>query len=335
MQPRARSALLCLVGVLALCAYAVPVPPAKVPAVAPAKVPPKPAKIDLLLFCQQNCPPCRQLEAVLKSEAVAAELSARFTLIEVDFPDDRFATYGVDRTPTLVADAPGGAVKRIGSGAPATILQWLQSIGEKPALEARPGKPRSKTGIVEGTHIGPGGIEVQVDMPPEFWKRNITSMMQGCCVHRSLDFAAHWQNVRVLWGFPEWVRSKHLPGGADPQRVRDRIAGICKDRGQPEPDYVQYEAKRGEKPDPAILLAALATGRLPCIDYLGRDGVHYKGRIAHMVCLAYLDDSWACILDNNYDTDHMLWLPRADFDARWPGWAVVLLDSRPPAPPHN
>jgi hypothetical protein len=162
------------------------------------------------------------------------------------------------------------------------------------------------------------------------WKHNIESQGEGCCVFRSIDHAAHWQNVPVLWGFPEWIRAHGLPGGGYSGNVRERITAICRERGEEEPAYLQYEGS-----DPTILELALSSGRMPCVTYDGHDGVHYNQRIAHMCNLIYLDAHMACLLDNNFPPDRLLWMSRKDFLARYSGWTVILLAPRPPAPPYN
>lgn len=190
--------------------------------------------------------------------------------------------------------------------------------------------PRPGSGIVEAGRVGPGGRQVMVDFPREFWKENIASRGEGCCVHRSCDFASHWGNVPQLWGFPEWVKSKGLPGGCYPELLSQRITAICQDRTLPEPDYVQSESK-----DWAQLELCLKTGRLACCDYAGNDGIHYPSKIAHMICICYCDADYVTVLDNNFPPDKLLWLPRAEYDKRWSGWFFALTAPRPPAPPWN
>jgi hypothetical protein len=101
--------------------------------------------------------------------------------------------------------------------------------------------------------------------------------------------------------------------------------------------YVQYEGK-----DPAILLAALRSGRMAGVTYSGSDGVRYRGPIAHMVCLVAYDPAsgWAAVLDNNaVGENELLWMSLDDFRRRWlghgGGWAFVWLAAPPPPPPRN
>jgi hypothetical protein len=54
---------------------------------------------------------------------------------------------------------------------------------------------------------------------------------------------------------------------------------------------------------------------------------------AHMVCLVYLDDKWAALLDNNR-VEKFIWVPRETLIAEWKaslGWAVTPVYS--PCPP--
>ncbi len=177
-------------------------------------------------------------------------------------------------------------------------------------------------------------VEVVCDLPVELRKHNISSGGEGCCVFRSLDHAAHYQNVPVLYGFPEWLVKKGLSGGGYDGNVTERIAAIAKDRGMTAPGYIQYSGK-----DPTILELALHTGRMPGVTYDGRD-IRYSGTIGHMINLIYLDKEHACVLDNNFvGENELLWMTRQEFLERWAGqgsgWCVILLNSRPPSPPRN
>jgi len=335
-----RVIIVAIAGLLVWCVLRTPPPSdAPPPPSKPAPSSPVAAKIPLLLFTQEGCPPCATIHASFQNAEVQALVAQKFDFSEVTPPDDRYQEYGVNGTPTLVALLKGGPKKRVGAASPSQLLTWLQSLdgktpapdNKKPRRPRRPSLPPITSSIVEGGNVGPGGIEVQVDLPEEMWKHNVTSRGQGCCVFRSIDHAAHWQNVPELWGFPEWLQKKGLSGGGYPGNVTERIKAICKERGVPETPYIQYEGGK----DTTILELALATGRLPGITYDGMDGVHYHGRIAHMTNLAYLDDKMAAILDNNFPPDKLLWMSRADFLKRWSGWAVILLAPRPPAPPHN
>lgn len=169
-----------------------------------------------------------------------------------------------------------------------------------------------------------GKTEVTCDLPVSERMRNTGGRDgAGLCVFTSVQNAARYQNETRLVNFQQDMRKE--PGGGYPAKVDAMIARYGK--GTP---YLQYEGK-----DPAVLRAALATGRMPSVTYNGHDP-HYRGSIAHMVNLVYLDDRWAVVLDNNFiGENELVWLTPADFLQRWRGngggWTVVLL--APPPPP--
>jgi hypothetical protein len=153
----------------------------------------------------------------------------------------------------------------------------------------------------------------------------------GLCVFTSIEHAARYQHVPALENFQAYMT--HYPGGGYPQKVDTYIAKLCKEKNLPKPQYLQYEGK-----DPAILKAAIASGRMPSVTYDGHDP-HYRGSIAHMVSLIALTENWACILDNNFvGENELVWMSPAEFLQRWRGdggWAVILLAPPPPPVPRN
>ncbi len=185
---------------------------------------------------------------------------------------------------------------------------------------------------VEGGRVAPDGrTEVLCDLPASERKKNIASKGLGCCVFRSIEYAARWQNVPELFDLPERMRDAGIEGGGYP----DKVAKVLQQFG-PSVSYIQDTSG-----DPDILEAILQTGRLPCVTYNGRD-CHYTGGIAHMVCLPYFDrqTGWACVSDNNYPReDEFVWMSPDEFLKRWKGsgggWVVCLLHSPPPPPVHN
>lgn len=203
----------------------------------------------------------------------------------------------------------------------------------KPKEPKKPRKPHAEDGDVVAITIGgptspDGSVEVTCDLPVEQRTKNVGGRDgAGLCVFSSIGHAARWQNERRLINFQQVMRAE--PGGGYPAKVDRMIEKYGK--GTP---YLQYEGG-----DPAILKAALATGRMPSITYNGRDP-HYRGTIAHMTNLVHLDDKWAVVLDNNFvGPDELVWLSPDEFLQRWKGngggWAVVLLAPPPPPVPHN
>ena len=179
-----------------------------------------------------------------------------------------------------------------------------------------------------GGPTAPDGGRATVDLPAAQHMRNVGgSDGLGLCVFTSVEHSGRWQSIRALDGFQAWMRRR--PGGGWPEKLDDMLARYCRETGAAIPAYIQHTGGDAE-----FLEAALRTDRMPCVTYAGRDDF-YRGRIAHMVNLAHLDETKAAIVDNNRP-GVWVWMTRAEFLARWRdmggGWAVVFLDA--PPPPH-
>lgn len=189
-----------------------------------------------------------------------------------------------------------------------------------------------------GGNTAPNGAEIQIDLPPSLHRQNVSSRGSGCCVFTSIHHAALWSNVPALQEFPKWLQAKGLTGGGYPGNVKDRITAICKERGLPEPPYIQIQGK-----DLELLKLATKNGFFPAVTYSRSPTHRYGGStIAHMVNLPHADDAFFSVLDNNYlapPGQAYEWMTPAEF-ARIPEmggqyWAVVLLVPGPPPPPTN
>lgn len=140
---------------------------------------------------------------------------------------------------------------------------------------------------------------------------------------------------RGIYGFPEWLVAKGIPGGGYPDKVADLIPKIAADRGLPTPEFLQIEGD-----DIELLKTALASGRMACITYSYSATGRYGGKkIAHMVNACHGDQWWA-ILDNNFvGEDRYEWNDTASFRRTYSpnadGWAVILLKAGPPPMPRN
>lgn len=192
------------------------------------------------------------------------------------------------------------------------------------------------------------GIRVTSDLPASQHHRNVGgSDGAGLCVYTSFWHSALWQSVSDVYGFRAYMERR--PGGSWPDKFEKTLAAYCKEKGVPCPGYTMHTGG-----DIDFLKMALKTGRMVCITYCGVDGSgRYGGEvIGHMVNLVYLDDSQACILDNNFPGT-FLWMSANDLICRWRGvqpdgrpfmarngarsmpvgggWAIVLLPA-PPAP---
>jgi hypothetical protein len=187
----------------------------------------------------------------------------------------------------------------------------------------------------EGGPVCPdGSVAVVCDLPASQRQKNIASKGLGCCVFRSIDYAARWQQVPDLFDLPEQLVKAGIPGGGYPEKVDQVMAQFA-----PEALYIQDTSG-----DPDILEAILKTGRMPCVTYNGHDCHYGMGQsIAHMVCLPYFDrqTGWACVSDNNFPAENeLVWMSPDEFLKRWKGgggggWVFALLAPPPSLPPHN
>lgn len=210
---------------------------------------------------------------------------------------------------------------------------------------------QAPSGFVVTKEPALNGVRVTADLPAGQHHRNVGgSDGAGLCVYTSAWHAAIWQSVADMYAFRDWMRQR--PGGSYPDKFDATLAAYCKQKGIPLPQYVQHTGG-----DVEFLKLGLKTGRMMCITYCGVDGPEGYGSevIAHMVNLVHLDDSIACILDNNFP-GRFLWMPAADLIARWRGvqkdgrpfqvrvgparwmpvgggWAIALLASPPPPYP--
>lgn len=180
--------------------------------------------------------------------------------------------------------------------------------------------------------VAPDGTEPQCDLPDAEQLHNKGGRDgAGLCVFTSIDHSARWQNVPQLVGFRDWMTK--YPGGGYPEKVAKMIAQISKERGLPEPEYVQVE-----RADWEVLRLAMKCGRLPGVTYSRSPTGRYGGqRIAHMTSMVHCDAKWVAILDNNYPgSDKYEWM--TPDEARKAGcleWVVILLGPPPPPVPHN
>jgi hypothetical protein len=190
--------------------------------------------------------------------------------------------------------------------------------------------PATPTGAGQFTTTnGPvyNGTRAVVDLPGSQHMKNVGGRDgAGLCVFTSIQHAARWHGLYELEGYRAYMETQ--PGGGWPQKVDKTLATFCAAKGVKVPDYIQHTGG-----DPAFLDLCIKTGRCPGVTYAGVDNF-YRGRIAHMVNLAHLDNSIAAIIDNNRP-GQWVWMNRNDFVARWHdmdgGWAFVFL-APPPAP---
>lgn len=172
--------------------------------------------------------------------------------------------------------------------------------------------------------------QTQIDLPVKLHLRNTAgSDGLGLCVFASLSHTFRWHGLDKHAEIFTWMQSR--PGGGYPTKVDSMIQEFClKDRGLEKPPYLHYFGA-----DLNVLKFLLDKHLLVSVTYSGRDGVFYRGPIAHMVNVVYADDEAVAILDNNFPGQY-LWMDSSDFVFRWRensygGWSVIVL--RPPVPP--
>lgn len=194
------------------------------------------------------------------------------------------------------------------------------------------------SGATVGGNVAPDGTEINVDLPGDLHRKNTSSPPGpgglGLCVFTSIHHAAVFQNVPQLVEFPRWMIDQRIEGGGYPTKVREMIARISKDRGTPEPSYLQIEGPNTMD----ILALACRTGRMPSVTYcMSPTGRYGRSKISHMVNLVHCDSRWCCILDNNFPgADKYEWMTPDEFRQTYaPGWAVILLAPSPPPPPRS
>jgi hypothetical protein len=208
------------------------------------------------------------------------------------------------------------------------LLSPLMVLSSPPALE-----PVGQ--VVVGGAVAPDHVtEVQCDVPSGERLHNIGSHVDGAgmCVMSSIEMALRYQGLDDLRGLRDWCAQS--AGGAYPSKVDQQIPAYCKQKNVPVPEYGQ-----AERDSLATIKAILATGRIACVTYDGHDGVRYRGKIAHMVCVVHCDEKFVCLLDNNaVGENELLWMSPEDFQTRFQGgggWVFFWLAPAPPPCPRN
>jgi hypothetical protein len=146
-----------------------------------------------------------------------------------------------------------------------------------------------------------------VDLPPAWRTSNWGG---GSCVHASTVHLLHWQGQHEL---AAWWREAYS-GGEYASRLHARLAAAG----------LRYAYTVDG--DEAFLEWALRTRRGAGITYFPN----------HAVNLVHLDAERAGLLDNNR-VEQIVWIPRAEFLARWKaygGWAWTLVYDPPPPVPY-
>lgn len=185
-----------------------------------------------------------------------------------------------------------------------------------------------------GGDIAPNGNEIALDLPRMCRVKNRGgSDGKGLCVFASAKHSAVWAHVEPLEEIFEYMWTR--PGGGWPDKLKQTILDICREKGEPPPRFINYEGR-----ELSVLRVAIDNGHMPGITYYRSASGRYSGqRISHMVSLVHLDDQWAGILDNNFPGE-IEWVDVRTFHEVWTGgqgngWAFILISPGPPPPPKN
>lgn len=212
------------------------------------------------------------------------------------------------------------------------LVVGLFVLGSETVLTAQ-AQPDVEASV--GGRIGPDNTPLDCDLPADLQVKNVGgSDGAGLCVFTSIMHSARFQNVELLYDFQSWMRDK--PGGGWPDKVKDMIARLAKEKGVEPPDYVQVENN-----DLEILKLACRTGRMPGVTYSRSPTGRYGGQsISHMVSLVTATDKHFAVLDNNYiGTNAYEWMSPSEFLKTYSGgrsgWSVILLAPPPSMPPKN
>lgn len=168
------------------------------------------------------------------------------------------------------------------------------------------------------------GVKANAPIPPYMHILNEGgSDGAGLCVIASNVIDGAYQDVPGLnegKESPVWLMAKKRPGGYYP----DKLERLFREAGL-ETAWFSAEGSADEL--------------LPVIEFYTKQGVpvgvtmntgqlYYYQTIAHMVSCIHLDETWACIVDNNNPGKYH-WMPRAEFARRLTGgnvgWIVALL----------
>jgi hypothetical protein len=165
------------------------------------------------------------------------------------------------------------------------------------------------------------GVHASAPIPPELHIRNEGgSDGAGLCVISSILANGAYQGVPGLDRLKDstlWRTAKSRPGGYYPGKLEALLKQVLPGERWfswegPTPELVAEYSKRGYP-----VAATMNTGEL-----------YNWQSIHHMISIAHLDDSWACVVDNN-DPGKYHWMTAAEYARRFPdggqGWGFVWL----------
>ena len=165
------------------------------------------------------------------------------------------------------------------------------------------------------------GTTANAPIPPELHIRNEGgSDGAGLCVISSILANGMYQGVPGLEGGKRstlWRDAKSRPGGYYPGKLEDLLK-----RTMPGEKWFSWEG------DGTDLVAAYSAKGFPIGATMNTGALYGYQPIHHMISVIHLDDSWACVVDNN-DPGKYHWMPRREYDRRFvdgkQGWGFVWL----------
>jgi hypothetical protein len=199
-----------------------------------------------------------------------------------------------------------------------TGSQVLGPVAEQYGAYVTP-EPVSKEGVVARAAV------------PREWhiKNKGGSDGAGLCVYASAAHMGRMQGDPVFAGMFEWMRN--FPGGSYPRKFKASVERYAREKGLPEPSWVQVE-----RADWELLRIACESGRAVGTTYSISPTGRYGGRrIAHMVNTVHFDGQRLAILDNNFPGSYE-WMTRDE--AQRVGvldWVIILLTPGVPPRPWN
>lgn len=172
------------------------------------------------------------------------------------------------------------------------------------------------------------GVRAQVPIPAEFHLKNEGgSDGAGLCVITSNTSNGWFQDVPEFAdakGSKVWRLAKSKPGGYYPEKFKDLL-----DEAGFQTPWLQAEGSAAELV-PVIrhyLEMGIPVATTIAFSQRYQPGVP-DGRIHHMIQTVHLDDSLACVVDNNFPGTY-LWMTADEYARRLvdgqAGWVVVLL----------
>ncbi len=184
-------------------------------------------------------------------------------------------------------------------------------------------RAQDRRGEVTTTEPSYAGVTANAPIDPRYHILNEGgSDGAGLCVISSVLCNGGYQGVPGLERGKEstlWKTAKSRPGGYYPEKLERLLKELM-----PGEEWFSWEG------DGTELLARYSAQGYPIAATMNTGELYNWQPIHHMISLAHLDDSWACVIDNN-DPGKYHWMPAAEYARRFrdgpKGWGFVWLRS--------